>query len=113
MNAMHEYAEQRRHALVAVLLAAAFVSSSCAQLAESSRAADADPQRLLAAIGKHSIVLLGEVHDNAAQHAVREQALRQWLEGGARPVLLMEQFDRERQGDLDRALAQPLSLIHI
>ena len=104
---MHEFAKQRRHALVAVLLAAAFVSNGCAQLAESSRAADADPQRLVAAIGKHSVVLLGEVHDNAAQHAMREQALRQWIEGGARPTLLMEQFDRERQGDLDRALAQP------
>ena len=90
-----------------VLLAAAFASSGCAQLAGSSRVADADPQRLVAAIGEHSIVLLGEVHDNAAQHAMRQQALRRWLEGGARPTLLMEQFDRERQGDLDRALAQP------
>jgi uncharacterized iron-regulated protein len=87
--------------------AAAFVSGGCAQLAGQSRTADADPQRLGAAIGEHRIVLLGEVHDNAAQHALREQALRQWIERGARPTLLMEQFDRERQGELDRALAQP------
>ena len=53
------------------------------------------------------VVLLGEVHDNAAQHALRAQALRAVLEGGARPAMLMEQFDRERQADLDAALARP------
>lgn len=90
-----------------VLLAAAFVSGGCAQLAEQRHTDGADPERLIAAIGGRSIVLLGEVHDNAAQHAMREQALRRWLENGARPILLMEQFDRERQDELDRALAQP------
>ncbi len=89
------------------LLAAALLAGGCAQRVERGDAVHADPQRLLAAIGSRSIVLLGEVHDNAAQHAMREQALRRWLESGARPVLLMEQFDRERQGELDRALAQP------
>jgi len=89
-----------------VLLAASLMAGGCAQRIEPSHAADADPQRLVAAIGSRGIVLLGEVHDNAAQHAIREQALRRWLESGARPILLMEQFDRERQGDLDRALAQ-------
>ncbi|MBC8056732.1 MAG: ChaN family lipoprotein [Rhizobiales bacterium] len=53
------------------------------------------------------IVLLGEVHDNALQHAMRAAALRALLEGGARPALLMEPFDREHQADLDRALARP------
>lgn len=51
------------------------------------------------------IVLLGEVHDNAAQHALRLAAFRALLDSGARPALLMEQIDRERQGDLDRARA--------
>ena len=90
-----------------LMLAATLVSSGCAQFVERSHTADADSQRLVAAIGGRSIVLLGEVHDNAAQHAVRTQALRRWLEDGARPTLLMEQFDRERQDELDRALAQP------
>lgn len=53
------------------------------------------------------IVLLGEVHDNAAQHALRAQGLRALLGSGARPALLMEQFDRERQIDIDKAMAQP------
>lgn len=48
------------------------------------------------------LVLLGEVHDNARQHALRLQALDALLAAGARPALLMEQFDRERQADIDR-----------
>lgn len=52
------------------------------------------------------VVLLGEVHDNAAQHALRLRAFEGWLAQGARPALLMEQFDRERQPDIDRMRAQ-------
>ena len=54
-----------------------------------------------------AIVLLGEVHDNAVQHAMRQQAFRSLLESGARPALLMEQFDRERQPAIDAARAKP------
>jgi uncharacterized iron-regulated protein len=52
------------------------------------------------------VVLLGEVHDNAAQHALRLEAFRAWLAGGARPALALEQFDRDKQPALDRLLAQ-------
>ena len=52
------------------------------------------------------VVLLGEVHDNAAQHAMRLRAIKTWLAQGARPVLLMEQFDRTRQADIDRLRAR-------
>jgi uncharacterized iron-regulated protein len=48
------------------------------------------------------VVLLGEVHDNAAQHALRLRAFEAWLASGARPALVMEQFDRERQPAIDR-----------
>ena len=51
------------------------------------------------------IVLLGETHDNARHHELQRQALQAILDSGARPALLMEQFDRERQSDIDRALA--------
>jgi uncharacterized iron-regulated protein len=64
-------------------------------------------QALLTAMRSRPVVLLGEVHDNAAQHALRAQALRLLVEGGARPALLMEQFDRERQPDIARVLARP------
>jgi uncharacterized iron-regulated protein len=48
------------------------------------------------------LLLLGEVHDNAAGQALRLQALERLLAQGKRPALLMEQFDRERQADIDR-----------
>ena len=51
-----------------------------------------------------SLLLLGEVHDNAAQHALRLQRLEALLASGARPALLMEQFDRERQADINQLL---------
>ena len=86
------------------LVALALALSGCAQTPAS--AIDAQAQ-LDAALRSRPIVLLGEVHDNAPQHALRAQALRSLIAGGARPALLMEQFDRERQADLDRALAQP------
>jgi uncharacterized iron-regulated protein len=46
-------------------------------------------------------LLLGEVHDNAAQHALRARGLAALLAQGDRPALLMEQFDRERQPAMD------------
>lgn len=52
------------------------------------------------------VVLLGEVHDNAAQHALRLAAFEALLAQGARPALLMEQFDREHQGAIDAYRAQ-------
>ena len=56
------------------------------------------------------VVLLGEVHDNAAQHALRLRAFERWLGAGARPALVMEQFDRERQGVIDTLRAQAPAL---
>lgn len=47
------------------------------------------------------IVLLGEVHDNAAQHALRLRAFEAVLARGTRPALVMEQFDRQRQPAID------------
>jgi len=50
-----------------------------------------------------AVVLLGEVHDNAPLHRRRLQVLERALAGGWRPVIVMEQFDRERQADIERA----------
>ncbi len=55
--------------------------------------------------GLPAVVLLGEVHDNAAQHALRLRAFEALLATGARPALAMEQFDRERQPQIDQVLA--------
>ncbi|MES2950133.1 MAG: ChaN family lipoprotein [Pseudomonadota bacterium] len=51
------------------------------------------------------IVLLGEVHDNPQGHNQRNALLRQWAEGGWRPAIVMEQFDREKQAALSQAQA--------
>ncbi|MFX5385568.1 ChaN family lipoprotein, partial [Acinetobacter baumannii] len=46
---------------------------------------------------REPVVLLGEVHDNAAQHALRLEAFKALLDGGARPALALEQLDRDKQ----------------
>jgi uncharacterized iron-regulated protein len=50
-----------------------------------------------------AIVLLGEVHDNAEHHRLRLALLRRALEAGWRPALALEQLDRERQAEVERA----------
>lgn len=66
------------------------------------------PERALALsrliVGKQ-IVLLGEVHDNAAGHQLRTQTLQLAVQAGWRPAIAMEQFDRENQPLLDKAQA--------
>jgi uncharacterized iron-regulated protein len=64
---------------------------------------DATPAAVARAMEGRRIVVLGEVHDNAAQHALRLAALKVLVEGGARPAIAFEQFDREGQADIDRA----------
>jgi uncharacterized iron-regulated protein len=64
---------------------------------------DASPGALAQAMQGARVVVLGEVHDNAAQHRLRYEALRQIVAAGARPALAFEQFDRERQADIERA----------
>ena len=86
-----------------LVLAGVLALSACNHLVGP----DANQQRLSDAMRSRPIVLLGEVHDNAEQHALRAQALRGLLASGARPALLMEQFDRERQVDIDTVMAQP------
>jgi uncharacterized iron-regulated protein len=65
--------------------------------------ADFSAQALAQAMAQRPVVLLGEVHDNEAQHETRAAALRLLLADGARPAIAFEQFDRERQADIDRA----------
>jgi uncharacterized iron-regulated protein len=51
------------------------------------------------------ILLLGEVHDNPDGHQQRNAYLRKLVEGGWRPAIVMEQFDRENQSALTQAQA--------
>ena len=105
-------ARARRRAGRGVALAfvalAALLATGCA----SAPASDAGPQPISAAalaraMARQPIVLLGEVHDNASQHALRAQALRQLIVGGARPAIAFEQIDHDRQGAIDAIRAEP------
>jgi len=90
----------------AIRIAASLCWSSAVALQVSAAAPmkiDPTPSALAQAMQGHRVVLLGEVHDNAAQHALRVAALRQLIERGARPAIAFEQFDRERQSDIERA----------
>jgi len=92
--------------------AASFIPIACFSLLLSACASgpplpvDAAPGRA----GPGQVLLLGEVHDNAAQHALRQQALAALLALGDRPALLMEQFDREYQPAIDQAVRDSASL---
>ncbi len=88
--------EIRRTLRTAGLAAAALALTACA-------AAPPAPAELVLT---RPIVLLGEVHDNAAQHDLRLRAVEDWIARGARPALLMEQFDREQQTAIDQLRAQ-------
>jgi uncharacterized iron-regulated protein len=50
-----------------------------------------------------TVALLGEIHDNADAQRSRLAMLRRALADGWRPAIAMEQFDIERQSDIDRA----------
>ncbi|QZA78013.1 ChaN family lipoprotein [Deefgea tanakiae] len=54
----------------------------------------------------NNTVLLGEVHDNEIGHQQRYAWLEKKVAQGWRPAIAMEQFDRERQGDIERARKQ-------
>ena len=66
-----------------------------------------DGDRLAAELARRPVVLLGAVPDNVVQHRIRAEALGRLLAGGARPAIAFEQFDRERQADIDRARREP------
>ena len=78
-----------------------FAAGLVAAMAACSTPAAVEPwQQRLAG---RSVVLLGEVHDSAEQHRLRLETLRRAFAAGWRPAIVMEQFDRERQTDIDRA----------
>ena len=71
--------------------------------ASTATAPAATPEAIGQQFAGKTYVLLGEVHDNAAAQQQRLQALTRAVEAGWRPAIAMEQFDRERQADIDRA----------
>lgn len=53
-----------------------------------------------------TLALLGEVHDNAEHHRLRATILRRAFEAGWRPAVVMEQFDLDRQADIERSRSE-------
>jgi uncharacterized iron-regulated protein len=87
-------------------LAASAWAGVAAPAAGSEVSPEFSPAALAEAMRRAPVVLLGEVHDNAVQHATRAQALRLLLQGGARPALAFEQFDRGLQAQVDRVRSE-------
>jgi uncharacterized iron-regulated protein len=80
-------------------LAAAVLMAGCAS---GGKPASAPAEGLLEA-NNPQVLLLGEVHDNPQGHKLRYELLRQRVEAGWRPAIVMEQFDRENQDLVDKA----------
>lgn len=53
---------------------------------------------------KLRIYLLGEIHDNPQNHQLRLAFINKQIANGEYPIILMEQFDRDKQSTLDAAL---------
>ncbi|MYM36796.1 hypothetical protein GTP44_14670 [Duganella sp. FT50W] len=81
-------------------LAAAVLLAACAS--GGGQPASAPAADLLGPTNPQ-VLLLGEVHDNVQGHKLRYELLRQRVEAGWRPAIVMEQFDRENQDLLDKA----------
>jgi uncharacterized iron-regulated protein len=90
-------------ALLACALGALFASPAAAQSAPPATAAPSDATAGPAAAPVPVVLLLGEVHDNPDGHRARFALLQERVAAGWHPAIAMEQFDRERQPDLDRA----------
>ena len=61
--------------------------------------------QLVAALANARYRLLGEVHDNPAHHALRARLISELAARGARPAVVMEQFDLDRDDALRAAQA--------
>lgn len=93
------------HALrtLSCLLLALLAQACAAPPASTGQAGGAAAQALPQP--RQPLLLLGEVHDNPQHHAERLRVFQALLASGARPVLALEQLDREHQAALDQLLA--------
>jgi uncharacterized iron-regulated protein len=78
-------------------------ADSSARIWDSARGAFVSERELDARLAGARVVLLGETHDNAEHHALQYRVLRKIVASGARPALVMEQFDTAHQEALAKA----------
>lgn len=88
-------------ALMAMFAALTHALVGCA--VPSAPLAEPPPPAAVPLRADRPLVLLGEVHDNAAGHALRLRTFDAWLATGARPALVLEQFEPSDQPALDAA----------
>jgi uncharacterized iron-regulated protein len=88
-----------------ILLLAMLVALPCALSAATSTKEGASLETIPAAWLEADFLLLGEVHDNSAGHALRLRWLQQLVQQ-RRVALVFEQFDLESQTALDQAVQQ-------
>jgi len=103
---MHIWANQMlstysRRIQLTLTLAVAVLFAGCAS--PRGAAPVTVPSAQLLPAGNPQVLLLGEVHDNSQGHKLRYELLRQRVEAGWQPVIVMEQFDRENQDLLAKA----------
>jgi uncharacterized iron-regulated protein len=100
---------QSAASLVAVSIVPAGLSA-CA----SAHSQTDDPAPWESRLTGRAVVLLGEHHDNPVHHRLRLATLERVVAAGWRPAVLMEQFDTDRQPDIDRARSErPLDAQHL
>jgi len=100
-NSSSARSPEHPHAMNRPLSCRSLVAAALAALLAACASTQPQLERQLA---QRSVLLLGEVHDNPVGHRMRQELLQQRVDAGWRPTIAMEQFDRERQADLDRAL---------
>lgn len=91
----------QRTSACAALLCSALLLAACGSLLKKE--APPAPVPVADTLPNPQVLLLGEVHDNAQGHRLRVAELQRRLAAGWRPVIVMEQFDRENQALLTRA----------
>ncbi|MBV9889469.1 MAG: ChaN family lipoprotein [Rhizobacter sp.] len=84
-------------------LANALIGAFASALLVAGCASSAERGNWQARLSDNHVVLLGEVHDNHELLRLRLAVLERAFAAGWRPAIVMEQFDRDRQGDIDRA----------
>lgn len=88
-------------------LGAGLLVAACAVPPPPSAPPPIDDAATLARLRAASFVLLGEVHDNAAQHQRRAALLRELLADGRPTLVVFEQMERGREDAIAAAPREP------
>jgi uncharacterized iron-regulated protein len=70
----------------------------------TERSAFVGPEVVFAEAAKARFVLLGEKHDNPDHHRLQARVIESLAAAGARPAVVLEMVDRDRQGEIDSFL---------